>query len=454
VAKISKILLVNPVYKRPGYFAGLHRAFQPLALGVLAALTPAEIEIVLIDEKFDNFDEKIEEISNVDMVGITGFTSNISRGYKIAHKARQKGIPVVMGGIHVSFNHEEALNYCDSVVIGEAEGLWEQVLKDLEQGKLNKIYRHNINVENIKQSAVRRDIFQKYKYSLGGIQTARGCPMNCDFCSVTAFNGFKYRKRDIDDIISEFKGIQQKEIFICDDNIIGRTEEQKAHSLKLFKRMVEEKMNKRWVCQASLNVGEDSELLDWMYKSGCRIMLVGFESPSKKNLKSMNKAYNLSVAEKYGELINRIHRSGIAVLGAFILGYPDDGPHSADEVADFIKEYKIDAFIISHLTPLPGTKLYKRIQAENRFLPFSFPEDWNKFEFVNVVFNHEKLSKQQLEEIMKRLRGRVTVPISTVLLRFLNTLKETKSISTAILSLKYNLLYRQTYLRRIRQADL
>jgi radical SAM superfamily enzyme YgiQ (UPF0313 family) len=151
-----------------------------------------------------------------------------------------------MGGIHVSFNPEEALNYCDSVVIGEAEGLWQKVLKDFEEGSLKKIYKHEGNIENIEPTAARRDIFEKYYYRIGGIQTARGCPMNCDFCSVTAFNGFKYRKRNIEDIISELKQIKQKEIFFYDDNITGRTKEQREHSLKFFKRMVEEKINKIW----------------------------------------------------------------------------------------------------------------------------------------------------------------------------------------------------------------
>ncbi len=365
--KIKKIVLVNPMYKRPGYYGGLHSGYQPLALGVLATLTPKDIEIILIDEKFENYDEAIKKIQNVDIVGITGFTTNITRGYEIAKKTKENGIPVIMGGVHVSFMPEEALKYCDSVVIGEAEGLWEQVLADAEQGSLKKTYVHNGNIEDIKPRAARRDIFDKYDYAIGGLQTARGCPMNCDFCSVTAYNGFKYRKRDIDDVINELKQIKQKEILVFDDNIIGRTKEQKEHSLNLFKRIVKEKINKLWVCQSSLNVAEDEELLKWMYKSGCRIMLVGIESVDKDNLRAMNKAYNLSAYERYAELINRIHKNGMALIGSFIIGYPNDGMHTVKAISDFINDFKIDVFVISHLTPLPGPGFFKKCKMKTGY---------------------------------------------------------------------------------------
>jgi radical SAM superfamily enzyme YgiQ (UPF0313 family) len=447
---LNKILLVNPVYKRKGYYGKFHSGYQPLALGVLAALTPERIKIVLIDEKFEKFEDVIAKEKDVSLIGITGYTSNIIRAYQIADKAREMKIPVVMGGIHVSFNVDEALLHCDSVVIGEAEGLWEKVLRDVEDGNLKKIYKHENRNMRINPARPRRDIFDKYNYRIGGLQTARGCPMNCDFCSVTEFNGFQYRKREIEDIINEIKQIKQRELFFYDDNIVGRTKEQREHSIKLFKRMVECKVRKLWSCQASLNIAEDEELLVWMYRSGCRLVLIGFESTDYENLKAMHKTTNLSLIYRCGELIKRIHQNGIAILGAFIIGYPNDNYDTVERLVNFINKYKIDMFIISYLTPLPGTALFKRMLEEGRIITNNYPEDWTKFEFAHVVFKHNTLSKQQIEEIMYRIRYKITVPFISILKRFINTLIETRSISTAFMSLRYNYFYRKQYVNRLR----
>ncbi len=447
---LRKILLVNPIYKRKGYYGKLYSCYQPISLGILANLTPERIKVELIDEKFEEFEEAIAKEKDISLIGITGYTSNIVRAYQIADLARQMKIPVVMGGIHTSFNVDEALQHCDSVVVGEAEGLWEELLQDIENDRLKKIYRHKDKNILIKPVRPKRELFDKYNYRIGGIQTARGCPMNCDFCSVTEFNGFQYRKREIDDIIDEIKQIKQNEILFYDDNIVGRTKEQKEHSVELFKRMVECKARKFWACQASLNVAEDEEVLKWMYKSGCRLMLIGFESTDLKNLKTMKKTTNLSLFDRYDELIKRIHRNGIGILGAFIIGYPNDSVDTVEHLVNFINKYKIDVFIISYLTPLPGTALFKRMLEKGRIITNKYPEDWTKYDFVHVVFKHDTLSKQELEEIMFKIRNKVTVPFTSILKRFIGTLIETKSISTAFWTLRYNYFYRKQYINRFK----
>jgi radical SAM superfamily enzyme YgiQ (UPF0313 family) len=447
--KISKVVLVNPVYKRKGYYNKFHGGYQPLALGVIAALTPLPIEVILIDERFEEFEKKIYEIQGVDLIGITGLTTSITRGYEIAQRAKQLNIPVIMGGIHVSFNPDEALQFCDSVVIGEAEGLWQKALHDFEGGNLERRYEREKDSADVIPVAPRRDIF-KYDYFVGGIQTARGCPMDCDFCSVTEYNGGKYRKREVEEVIKELKEIKQKEIFFYDDNIVGRTAEQKECAVKMFNRMIEEKTDKLWTCQASTNIGEDEELLRLMYRAGCRAMLVGFESLNKDNLKAMRKATNLNAISKYNDYIKRIHDSGIAILGAFIIGYPNDNIETTNILSDFILDNKIDIFIISYLTPLPGTKLFKKLNDEKRIIGSNDMEHWKKYDFVNVVFKHEKLSKEELEEIMYKIREKIMVPFSAMIKRFFNTLFETRSLSTALIALRLNYFYRAQYLSRLK----
>jgi radical SAM superfamily enzyme YgiQ (UPF0313 family) len=447
---IKKILFVNPINKQRGLAGSRFTRFPPLNLGILAKLTPEDIEIFLIDENFDIFEDKIKSIGKVDLVGITSFTSTVSRGYEIAQFFKNQNIPVIMGGIHVSMLPDEALNFCNSVVIGEAEGVWENVLKDAEVGQLKKIYRQDKKFEEIKIEIPRRDIFNS-DYFWGAIQTSRGCPMNCDFCSVTVYNGHKYRQRSVEEIIKELKGIKQKYVFFYDDNIVGRTKEQKGHALKLFKRMSEEKLNKIWFAQCGINVGEDSEILMWMYKSGCRIMLIGMESVDEENLKSIHKQENIRIYNKMSELIENIHKNGIAILGAFFVGAPNDDISTIVKIVKFIDKNNIDSLQLTHLTPLPGTKLYVKMEKENRIVLNNYPDDWIKYNFSNVVYKHEKLSRDELIYIVDSIKNKVVAPFKMLIKRFIKTLFKTKSFSAAFVALLWNIGLRSIYLKGLKQ---
>ncbi|MCX8094420.1 MAG: B12-binding domain-containing radical SAM protein [Candidatus Goldbacteria bacterium] len=447
---MKKILLVNPINRQRGLAGSRFTRFPPLNLGIIAKLTPEDKEIYLIDENFDIFEEKIKDISKVDLVGITSFTSTVTRGYEIAKFFKKQNIPVVMGGIHVSCLPEEALQYCDSVVIGEAEGVWEKVLKDAENGHLKKLYKQEKKFEDIIIEIPRRDIFSK-NYFWGAIQTSRGCPMNCDFCSVTMYNGHKYRQRPVEDIINELKTIEQKYVFFYDDNVVGRTKEQKEHALTLFKRMVEEKLNKIWFAQCSINVGEEEEILKWMYKSGCRIMLIGMESVDEKNLKLIHKQENVRIYNKMQELIKNIHRNGIAILGAFFVGAPYDDIHTIEKMTKFINKNNIDSLQLTHLTPLPGTRLYTKMQQENRIIANNYPDDWIKYNFSNVVYRHEKLSKEELIYIVDSIKNKIVAPFWMLIKRFIKTLINTRSFRAALIALLWNIGLRNIYLRGLKQ---
>ncbi len=452
MAKIKKILLINPCNKQKGLATIKATRFKPMAIGVLAGMTPRGINVEVIDENFDNFEEKIKKIKNIDIAAITSFTSTATRAYEIAEKLKKKKVPVIMGGIHVSFMPEEALKYCDSVVIGEAEGVWKKVLRDYNEGNLERIYRQKRKKEEIPIGRSDDSVFNK-NYFWGALQTSRGCPMNCDFCSVTPFNGHIYRKRPVDDIIAELKEIKQKFVFFYDDNIVGKTKEQKYYALNLFKRMVKEKINKIWYCQCSINIGEDEEILKWMRKAGCRMLLVGFESVDKENLKRMNKNYNLKLIEKYDRLIRNIHKNGIAVLGAFMIGYPLDGIHTIRILREFVMDKGIDSFNLTHLTPFPGTKLYSRLSSEGRIVDCNYPDDWEKYNFSNVVYKHGNLSKKELIFIVDSIKKKIVAPVHMLFYRFLKTLFSTKSFSAALVALTWNLGVRKAYLNGLKRRQ-
>ncbi|MEE4111449.1 MAG: cobalamin-dependent protein, partial [Desulfobacteraceae bacterium] len=212
---MPRLLLVNPSNERKGLGNTKATAWPPLNLPYIAALTPKHYDIALIDENIEPFSEQ-----PADLVGITAYTSSVSRGYEIAQLYKAKSIPVVMGGIHVSMLPDEALRFCDAVVIGEAESVWADLLQDFEAGCLKPKYQGNWQgLEDL--PIPRRDILKNSYYRWGSMQTSRGCPMNCDFCSVTAFNGNRFRRRPVGSVIAELRQIPQKLVLLADDNIIG-----------------------------------------------------------------------------------------------------------------------------------------------------------------------------------------------------------------------------------------
>ena len=284
---MPQLLLINPSNKHKGIGDYRTTAYPLLNLPYVAALTPDHYKIEVIDENIKPF-----EFQKADIVGITAFTSSVNRGYEIAQIYRKQGIPTVMGGIHVSMMPQEALNYCDAVVIGEAEGVWPQVLEDFEAGQLQKQYRGSwINLENL--PFPRRDILKNEYYGWGGIQTSRGCPMNCSFCSVTAFNGRRFRRRPHEAVIDELEQIPQKNVMIADDNIIGFSQEDRDWTKVFFARIIEKGIRKNFFVEASIQFGEDRELIRMAARGGVRILFIGLESVKPETLSLYQKGFNL-----------------------------------------------------------------------------------------------------------------------------------------------------------------
>jgi radical SAM superfamily enzyme YgiQ (UPF0313 family) len=360
-----------------------------LAIPTLASLTPSYHKLRVFDENIDDIDYDWQ----ADLVGISVRTMFAKRAYEISDMYQEKGCKTVLGGIHPSMCPEEAMNYCDCVVIGEAENVWGMLLKDAEQGQLKRIYRAESLVDLSSAPPISRSFLSRARYLQDIIQTTKGCPFHCEFCSVHAFDGQKIRNKSIEQVIAEIKDInsslskykKKNAIFFADDNIIAN----KKFASELFEALKPHNIN--WMCQASINISKENELLGLMRDSGCGAIFIGIESMSKKNLEVMRKEINQQY--DYTEAIRIIQSYGILVHSSFIVGYDHDCESSFDELIDFIQETKQLMPLINILTPFPGTELFKRMEKEGRILH----KDWSRYDTKHVVFQPPKLSPQELE---------------------------------------------------------
>lgn len=366
-----------------------------LAIPTLASLTPPQHEIKIFDENIEEIDYTWE----ADLVGISSRTMFAKRAYAISETYRKRGVKTVLGGIHPSMCPEEALQYCDSVVIGEAEGIWPMLLRDAEDGRLKRLYKAD-SLADLKVSPVPiRSCLSQNRYLLDLIQTTKGCPFHCEFCSVYAFDGQTIRNKTIEQVVREVQDInasrakykKKNAIFFADDNIIAN----KQFARGLFLALAPCNIN--WMCQASINISEEDELLNLMREGGCGGIVIGFESISKQNLARMHKQIN--VRYNYLEAIKKIQSYGILVHGSFIVGYDFDSKPAFDELIDFIQESNLLMPLINILTPFPGTELFKRLEEGGRIIH----KDWSEYDTRHVVFSPSKMSPEELLAEYRRI---------------------------------------------------
>jgi radical SAM superfamily enzyme YgiQ (UPF0313 family) len=428
---MPKLVLINP---NPAAYKLSRQGFrmQPLNLAYVAALTPPEWEVVLCDENM----APAEILPDADLVGITTLTATVNRAYELAAQYRRRGIPVVLGGIHVSMVPEEAERRADAVVIGEAEAVWAQVVEDARQKRLKPRYAGE---RTAFQRAIlpRRDLLSA-RYTIGAIQTSRGCPFDCEFCSVKAFNGAAFRQRDVDDVLDELATIPQKTVFFTDDNLIGYSAASRERAKQIFRGMIARKLGKRWLCQTAINFADDPETLELAAQSGCALVLVGIESINEKVLKgTMGKEMNSRRGVGYyDEFIRQLHQRGIVIIGNMMFGNDEDGPTAFADTARFWERSGLDIPWPGLLTPYPGTQLAKRLAAEQRIVCAAFPGDWDKYNSTLVI----ALKNDSREAFFEKFRAftQENYAYGKVLRRTLRTLCYSRSLPKALLVYSFN----------------
>lgn len=326
-----------------------------LALPLIAALTPDNYKITIIDEDM----EPIKFSKTPDIVGITATSPIIERAYEIAEEYKKKGVKVILGGPYVSFNYDEAIKHADSVVIGEAENLWASVLTDFEKGELKQKYVCEQSPEFKTSPLPRWDLMDTSKILSLSVQASRGCPFMCEFCSTSELFGKKMRYRDSDDVIKEIKALPWKNFFFADDNLTIN----KKYAFELLRKM--KGLGVSWICQSSIDVADDPELLKVMHEAGCRHILIGFESLNAESIHETKKLQNKKI--DYKKQIQNIHDAGIYVYGSFIVGFDHDTLAEFDNIRNFINETNVPVYMISMLGATTGTKLYDRLVQEGRW---------------------------------------------------------------------------------------
>jgi radical SAM superfamily enzyme YgiQ (UPF0313 family) len=387
---MNQLLLIAPLGKSG--LVGRDITFRLPCLGLLrvAALTPPGWDVTIIDEKV----EPLDLTPSPSLVGITTMTITSRRAYEIADHFRRRGIKVVLGGMHASCLPDEALAHCDSVVVGEAEQLWPAVIADFERGELQRIYQHPSGLPSLDGlPAVDWEHYREKRYlPVHFVETTRGCPLDCEFCAVTNAFGGRYRNRPLDDVLAELRRRRPFEgwltlkncVFFVDDNIISN----RAYARELFTRLADFKI--KWFGQASMNVANDPEILRLCRRSGCIGLFIGFESLSPETLRSIGHKPNHP--EDYLETVRKIHDHGIGVDASFVFGFDTDDAGVFDRTVDFVLRAKIEVTYFSILTPYPGTRLFQRLQSEDRLLT----TDWTLYDTSHVVYRPKTFTPDQL----------------------------------------------------------
>lgn len=362
---------------------------EPLPAAAIAGLTPADVDVVFYDDRMEKipFDEK------TDAVAISVETYTAKRAYQIASEYRKRNIPVIMGGFHASLMPQEVERYAEAVIVGEAEAVWSQVIDDLRNGTLQKRYK-GVSRPSLERISVDRSIFKGKNYiPIGLVESGRGCPFPCDFCAIQTVFERSYRSRAVDSVVEEIRSLKgsKKIFFFVDDNFAGRIK-QTAGLLEELK-----KQNIRWVTQMSIHAAHDEDFLARLSAAGCKGVLIGFESLNPDNLAAMNKQFNM-MKGGYQKALDNLRRHDIRVYATFVFGYDHDTVDSFRESVDFAIEQDFYIAAFNHLTPFPGTPLYKRFVEEKKL---RFDAWWldDNYRYNDIPFQPAQLSPAELTSL-------------------------------------------------------
>ncbi len=357
--------------------------FAELGIPLLAAYTPAHIEVEMVD---DCLDELFFE-SEADVIAISAMIIHLNRAIDIAREFKKRGKIVVMGGYLPTMHPEKIQPYVDSICIGEGDVSWPQMLKDIENNCLKPVYKSEtpISLENV--PVPRYDLIKKNRIrTLFPVQATRGCPYRCSYCSIVNFYANTYRMRPVKDVIRDIKAHGSKIMFFVDDNLFDSIE----YARELFQKMIG--LNVFWGVQATTNIAKNKELLALAYKAGCRLVAVGMESISQENLNEVAK--NWSKTAKYKETIETIQNSGIGFHALVMFGLPQDTKDIFDTTVDFLESAGVAGADFFILTPYPATILGKQYIRENKISDF----DLNHYREPFVVFKHPNMTTREIQD--------------------------------------------------------
>jgi len=384
-----KIKLIMPAWPKSSLWGKLGSGIPSLSLATIAALTPPghDIEIIYDEKGPINYD------APCDIAGITGMTPVSKRAYAIAAEFKKRGVLTVMGGIHATMAPEEAGEHFDCVIVGEGERTWQQLLADHEKGAVKKFYRNDGMIDLTTESPVPRLDYYKGKgfFLPNIIQTTRGCPYNCEFCTVTEFFGRSYRHKSHEQIVREIEAMDRdrfrgNEVFFCDDNIVAN----RRFLMRMCDDITPFKLN--WYAQSTAAVTEDDEVLAKLEQSGCKVLFIGFDSLNQESLEGIDKGHN--VVTKYADAVKKLHDHGISIHGSFMFGFDHDDINVFQKFLDFGQKVKLDAAFLTVVTPFPGTRIHERMKAEGRIFDF----DWERYDISTVVYKPARLTVQELQE--------------------------------------------------------
>lgn len=401
-----KLTLIKPRIGRQEHSLYIDEArMEPLQIGVLAALTPPDVEVFFYDDRMEpvSYDEP------TDLVALTVETFTARRAYEISMEFRSRGVRVIMGGMHPTLLPEEATHHADAVYIGDAESLWQQVIADARRGKLRQRYQGAAGIPH-PGLLPRRDIFIGKGYlPVTLLQFGRGCRFECNYCVTSVYFNKNHYYRDIREVIREIETREHPILFFVDDNILSDFDAAKA----LFRELIPLKI--RWVSQASLDMTLDRELMTLMVKSGCLGHVVGFESIEPHNLAAMKKIPNLAVPfDRYKAQLRVLRDYGLQTWAAFSLGHDHDTLASIERTVEFAIENRFPFAAFNVLIPYPATPLYRRLQAEGRLL---YDGRWwlhPEYRFNYAAFRPKLMSAEELTEAAFRARKIFNSPFSVI----------------------------------------
>lgn len=356
----------------------------------MAGTTPPDFEVEAIDEFVDLWDPATHK---TDAVAISTLTALAPRAYQISEAFRRRKIPVILGGMHPTFLPDEAINHADAIVTGHGEFAWKQVCEDLKNGRLKQVYDGCPESFEIHIPPARRDIFTNKRYPpLDMIQFSRGCVNRCRFCSVNSFFKGRYYYRPIEEVQEELALLKRKHLMVADDNLYA----DRKYCLKALSALAP--LKKYLGIQATVDMAFDDEVMDMAKEAKVGAVFIGLESVVQDSLDEANKRHN--PIERYAEVVQSFHKRGIFVEGGLMFGFDQDGPDVFEKTLAAVEKIRLDVAQIAVVTPMPGTELYDRLDAEGRI----FDRNWEHYDCNHVVFSPKGMTVEQLNNGLKWMR--------------------------------------------------